>query len=153
MSQTQVQLVGNVTTGGVFAGIVTATAANIGGGVVGINSTGINVSGVVTATSLSIGGRTVSSLGVGINTSGGNVGYGATLLDFRGAGISTITVAAGIATINITGGGGGGASVSISTTAPVSPSDGDLWYDNSDGNTYIWYNSQNVWVVSQTYGY
>lgn len=117
--------------------------------------TGVTITsaGQIQATSLSIGGRTVSSLGVGINTSGGTVGTGATLLDFRGAGISTVTVAAGIATINITGGGGGGASVSISTTAPVSPSDGDLWYDNSDGNTYIWYNSQNVWVVSQTYGY
>ena len=46
--------------------------------------------------------------GVGINTAGGNVGYGVTLFDFRGAGISTITApVAGISTINITGGGGG----------------------------------------------
>ena len=53
--------------------------------------------------------------GVGINTAGGNVGYGVTLFDFRGAGISTITApVAGISTINITGGGGGG---SISTDA------------------------------------
>ena len=38
-----------------------------------------------------------------------SVGYGVTLLDFRGAGVSTITTpSAGIATINITGGGGGG---------------------------------------------
>lgn len=65
MSQTQVQLVGNVTTGGVFAGIVTATAANIGEGVVGINSTGINVSGVVTATSFSGDGSGLTGVGVG----------------------------------------------------------------------------------------
>lgn len=52
MSQTQAQLVGNVVTGAVFAGIVTATSANIGG-VVGINSTGINAVGVITATSFS----------------------------------------------------------------------------------------------------
>ena len=55
--------------------------------------------------------------GVGINTAGGNVGYGVTLLDFRGAGISTITApSSGISTINITGGGGGGGG-SISTEA------------------------------------
>ena len=47
--------------------------------------------------------------GVGIKTSGGTVGFGVTLLDFRGAGISTITApVSGISTINITGGGGGG---------------------------------------------
>lgn len=50
MSVTRVQLVGNVSTGASFAGIVTATSANIGNAV-GINSTGINVTGVVTATS------------------------------------------------------------------------------------------------------
>lgn len=123
---------------------------------VGIGTTNpqttLDVNGTVTAKALSIGGVTVSSAGVGIATAGGTVGSGATLLDFRGAGISTVTVASGIATINITG-GGGGSQLSISTTAPVSPTDGQLWFDNSDGNTYIWYASQNVWVVSQTYGY
>jgi len=135
-------------------GILTATSAIVGSAVT-INASGINVSaGVITATSLSIGGNTVTTAGVGIRTAGGTVGTGVTLLDLRGAGISTVTAAAGIATVNITGGsGGGGASVSISTVAPVSPSNGDLWFDNSDGNTYIWYASYNVWVVSQTYGY
>ena len=51
MSQTQAQLVGNVVTGAVFAGIVTSTSASIGYGAVGINSSGIDVTGVVTATS------------------------------------------------------------------------------------------------------
>ena len=108
MSVTKVQLVGNVSTGASFAGIVTAT-------------------------SLSIGGQTVSSVGVGIATEGGTVGVGATLLDFRGAGISTVTVAAGIATINVTGGGSGGSSVSISTVAPTSPANGDMWFDSTKG--------------------
>ncbi len=126
--------------------------SNLAGFTTSITSTtNLNV-GVVTATSLSIGGQTVSSLGVGIRTAGGTVGTGATILDFRGAGISTVTVSSGIATINITG-GGGGSQLSISTTAPVSPTDGQQWFDTSDGNTYIWYASQNVWVVSQTYGY
>ena len=57
--------------------------------------------------------------GVGIKTAGGNVGFGVTFLDFRGAGVSTITApVAGISTINITGGGGGGGG-SISTDAQV----------------------------------
>jgi hypothetical protein len=49
MSQTLAQLVGNVSTGAVFAGIVTTASADIGYGAVGINSTGINAVGVITA--------------------------------------------------------------------------------------------------------
>jgi len=133
---------------------------NVGGGVSlgGISlysATGIVSAtafyGDVTATSLTLGGQTASTLGVGVATEGGLVGSGATILDFRGAGISAVTVSSGVATINVTA--GGGASVSISTEAPTSPNDGDLWFDNSDGNSYIWYDSQSVWVVSQTYGY
>jgi len=44
--------------------------------------------------------------GVGINTVGGSAGTGATILDFRGPGISAVTVNSGIATLLITGGGG-----------------------------------------------
>jgi hypothetical protein len=64
------------------------------------------VSGIVTATSFFGSGANLTGIiaGVGIATAGGSVGVGATILDFRGAGISTITVASGIATINITGG-------------------------------------------------
>jgi len=43
-------------------------------------------------------------IGVGIATAGGTVGTGVTLFDFRGPGISTVTVSSGIGTINITGG-------------------------------------------------
>ena len=35
--------------------------------------------------------------------------------------------------------GGGGASVTVSATAPENPSDGDLWFDSTDANMYIWY--------------
>ena len=37
-------------------------------------------------------------------------------------------------------GGGGGASVEVGTTAPVTPSEGDLWWDSDDGRLYIYYN-------------
>ena len=46
----------------------------------------------------------VSVTEIGIATAGGTVGIGVTLFDFRGPGISTVTVSSGIGTINITGG-------------------------------------------------
>ena len=79
-----------------------------------------NTAGVITATQGSLpvnyygnfygDGKNIQNLvsGVGIITAGGTVGTGATFLDLRGAGVSTCTVSAGIATINIEGGGGGG---------------------------------------------
>jgi len=45
-------------------------------------------------------------------------------------------------------GGGGSASVTISATAPTSPEEGDLWWDSTDGNLYIYYNdgTSSQWV-------
>ena len=61
--------------------------------------------------------------GVGIKTEGGTVGFGVTFLDFRGAGISTITApSSGISTINITGGGGGGGGGGSISTEAATPS-------------------------------
>lgn len=92
MSQTKTQLVGTVVGGAVFTGVVTAT-------------------------SFSGNGSGLTGVGVGIATAGGTVGTGATIIDFRGPGISTITVSSGIATVNITGGGSGsGVSTSGITT-------------------------------------
>lgn len=67
----------------------------------------VYVSGIITSSS----GVLIS--GVGIATAGGTVGTGVTILDFRGTGISTVTVSSGIGTINITGGG--------SATPDISP--------------------------------
>ena len=51
---------------------------------------------------------------------------------------------------NGAGGGGGGASVSIGTAAPGSPSDGDMWWNSTDGNLYIYYTDadSSQWVAS-----
>ena len=56
--------------------------------------------------------------GVGLATTGGMVGVGATLLNFVGAGVSSVTFnpITGIATVNIVGGGGGASTTSKSTT-------------------------------------
>jgi len=66
-------------------------------------------SGSISATSFSGDGSGLTGVvsGVGIATAGGTVGTGATVLNFRGTGISTVTVASGIGTIFIEGGGGG----------------------------------------------
>jgi hypothetical protein len=78
MSQTQVQLVGNVNTGASFAGVITATSfsgdgSNLTG--VGIGSTGdINTTGIITASSFSGDGSGLTGVGIGsegsINTTG-----------------------------------------------------------------------------------
>jgi hypothetical protein len=103
----------NVSGVSTFSGITTYTASLFG--------TTASFTGVVTALSFSGSGANLTGLvaGVGIATAGGTVGTGATFLDFRGSGISTVTVSSGIATINISGGGGGGVTISddISTNA------------------------------------
>lgn len=89
--------------GSALTGIVTSITAGSG---ISINQSIGNVT--ITAT----GGGGGSSLGIA--TVGGTVGTGVTLLDFRGSGISTVTVSSGIATINIESGGGGSSTPDIS---------------------------------------
>jgi len=129
--------------------IVNAALTNITGTAATIGSVQI-VSGIVTAASGIVtyygdgGSLTGIVAGVGVRTEGSVAGYGITFLDFRGAGVSTITApVSGISTINITGGGGGG-SISISTTAPVGPSGGDLWYSPDRARTFIYYDESEV---------
>ena len=99
---------------------------------------------------------TSGSTGVGIRTAGGIAGLGATIIDFRGPGVTTAQydATAGIGTIffhSVTsGGGGGGASVTVSDSAPGSPSNGDLWFKSDVGELYVYYTdgSSNQWVES-----
>jgi len=106
-------------------------------------------SGIITATSGVVtyfgDGSQLTNIvsGVGIRTAGGTVGTGATILDFRGAGVSTVTVSSGIATINITGGGSGSASIGIGTTPGEAFAGiitaGNLWYNSGLGRLFIYY--------------
>src|SRR6056300_1005611 len=50
--------------------------------------------------------------------------------------------------------GSGGASVTVSETAPVSPSEGDLWFDPSVLKTFVYYNDGTAtqWVQSNPTG-
>lgn len=63
-----------------------------------------------------------------------HLGYAGTtgdVLTSTGAGVSWSS--------NIGGGGGGGVSVTISDTAPISPTDGNLWWKSSTGRLNIYY--------------
>ena len=90
--------------------------------------------------------------GVGIRTAGGTVGWAATIIDFRGPGVTTAyySSSTGIGTVYFQGGGGGGgnASVTVADAAPSSPSNGDLWFKSDVGELYLWYTdgSSNQWV-------
>jgi len=129
--------------GGVsFAGVLSGDLYVTGIGT--INNVTIN-SGIVTAVSGIVtyygDGQYLQNIlsGIGIATVGGTVGTGATILDFRGSGISTVTVSAGIATINIEGGGSGG-------TTPGGTS-GLIQYNNGgvfDGVSGFFYNGTDL---------
>ena len=128
--------------------IVNGAITNITGTAATISSVQI-ASGIVTATSGLVtyygDGQYLRNIqsGVGIRTAGAVVGYGATFLDFRGAGVSTVTApVSGISTLFITGGGGG--SISISTTPPSGPSPGNLWYSPDHARTFIYYDESEV---------
>ena len=99
-----------------------------------------NVSGVVTA---------AGGFNLGISSAGTVITNGPlTRLNFIGAG-NTFAVNGTTVDISIAGGGGGGgASVTISDTAPVSPSDGDLWWASTVGVLKIYYDdgSSQQWV-------
>ena len=90
-----------------------------------INVVSVNASGVVTASSFKGDGSTLTGVSVGVRTAGSVAGYGVTLLDFRGSGVSTgyYNSNVGIATVWFSGGGSGG-SVSISSAAPSTPTNG-----------------------------
>jgi len=103
-----------------FSGKLLGTALSLNTIPAGADGSGlINIpAGELTGALPAIDGSALTNLssGVGIKTAGGLVGYGASILDFRGPGISTITAPfSGISTINIVGspGGGGGGSGSI----------------------------------------
>ena len=92
------------------------------------------------------GNNLTAVIGSGIATAGGTVGTGATIFDFRGSGISTVSVSSGIATINITGGGGG---------SSYSDSDVDTHLNTSSASAsevLSWTGSDYDWVAQSSGG-
>jgi len=100
----------NISSSGVITAIsFEATNSNISG-VTTLGTVQVS-SGIITATSGIVtyygDGSKLTGVGPTIHKLGTFVGAGATLLDFRGSGIATVTVNSGIATIFVEGGGGG----------------------------------------------
>ena len=168
----------------VFNGATVAGLSNSDVGLANIadNAQGVVVTGKVAAGSLDLGtgGSINAQLGTldfthtTVNFSGANVGgLGDTIqdeVDFHlnkdnSAG-QTIISDGQVLSWNATGGlqgtgdyewvtqSGGGASVTTSSTAPTSPSDGDLWFDTDELKTYVYYNdgTSSQWVQSNPTG-
>ena len=97
-----------------------------------IGSGGISVSGSSGNNTVTIGASIPSSL-TDLSISDGSSGQ---FLKTDGAGNFTFDTPES------------GASVTVSDSAPVSPSAGDLWFDSSDLNMYIYYNdgSSQQWI-------
>ena len=98
------------------------------------------------------------SAGVGIASTTGTVGYGFTVLKFMNTSDSFNDAGSNIIEITTGGSGSGGAQVSVGTEAPSGPSSGDLWFNNTLGRTYIYYDevtlgigTQTVWVDSSPF--
>lgn len=128
------------------------------GTVPSINVTGITTlgtvkinTGIITATSGVVtyygDGQYISNIvrGAGIGTYGTILGYGATVFDFRGSGIGTVTTGSGIGTVYVET---IGSRVSISTVPPSNASSkvGDLWYSSILGRTFIYYDEVAIGV-------
>ena len=60
--------------------------------------------------------------------------------------VAAVNVWDGSAWVEVSGGGG----VTVSATAPVDPADGDLWWDSTNGELYLYYNdgTSSQWVAA-----
>ena len=121
--------------------------------------TGVSTLGIVTGATYFGDGSNLDGVKIGVNTNGVNVGYGVSLLDFRGPGVSTgfYDATAGIATVYFQGGGGAGA-IGIGSTFPGTPDstagdpqNGDLFYHIDYGRTFIYYDEAELGVGISTY--
>lgn len=129
LSSTQINVSGPINVSGIstFGGYVDVNnnidisgALNVGGATtlgayVDINgsvdvSQNLNVVGIVTAAAFYGDGSNLTGGGIGIQSTGQIVGYGITLINFRGSSVSTVEsdISVGIATITLVGGTGGG---------------------------------------------
>lgn len=61
---------------------------------------------------------------------------------------NALVYSSGIWIPGIVSGGGGGGSYTISATPPAEPGEGDVWFDSTDGLSYIFYNDgdSSQWV-------
>jgi hypothetical protein len=78
------------------------------------------------------------SASISVSSNGNVLTNTVSSFNFTGNGVSTTNTGDNV-TVTINSTAGGGASVSVSETAPVSPTNGDLWLDSSSMTLYIYY--------------
>jgi hypothetical protein len=132
--------------------IVYGTVQYSGSTKLSATNTGVDVTGVISSDTLSVGGSVFgSATDFTVESAAnfqGNVRMYSGLLDGSGASGSSGQVLSstgtGIDWIDLPT----GSSVNISTTAPGSPSSGDMWWDSDVGNLFIYYNdgTSSQWV-------
>lgn len=133
-----------------ISGSLNVGGASTLGGFVDINGStdingDLNITGVVTATAFYGDGSNLTGGGIGIQSTGQVVGYGITLINFRGSAVSTIESdnIVGVATITVVGGSGGGGAagndgeIQYSTSGSLDASPNFTW----DGGTINIYGS------------
>ena len=64
---------------------------------------------------------------------------------YKGAYIDLTECADGVGT-NLLAGGGGNASIKVQPTAPLSPSDGDLWFNSTQAELYVYVDAESAWI-------
>jgi hypothetical protein len=96
-------------TSGIGTNLIISSIASVGSGITLTSSGDARYAGIITAYKFVGDGSELTGTisGVGIKSDGVTIGTGVTFIDFTGPGVSTVTVSAGIATINFEGGGGG----------------------------------------------
>lgn len=84
--------------------------------------------------------------GTGVTYSNGSISIGQDVSTTADVTFNDVTVVGNL----IADIAGGGTSVEISDSAPSSPSEGDLWWDSTDSNMYIYYDdgTSSQWVPS-----
>jgi len=103
-------------------GLITSSDLKVSGiASVGTSITMYGATGIISAYKFfgDGSGLTGTISGIGIRSEGVDIGYGATVIDFKGPGVSTITnISAGIVTVFFEG-GGGGSSQFVTTAAGI----------------------------------
>ena len=64
---------------------------------------------------------------------------------YKGAYIDLSECADGVGT-NLLAGGGGNASIKVQPTAPLSPSDKDLWFNSTQAELYVYVDAESAWI-------
>lgn len=123
---------------GIFTNDITASSISSSGPIYGVRYNDVQ------DTPNFVGGTGIEVTQLGNNITITNVGGGGGIPSGTISGSSQLT--SSFDSRYALSGSGGSANTTISDTAPISPSEGDLWWKSDDGNLYVYYDG--YWVIS-----